>query len=776
MSYFRVFQSGAGIGALKRALLLAVSLALSIAATGPAHAQPGQAIAEMTSAAEEFSRAGRFDSAAAAWAESARFHAGRGDGEREADALLGLARALRALGHQPRAVASVEQALALVGADSVLAASGWTLLGSLLNARGSRTEAGEALARASGIAARLGRDDLLAAAMQETGNLRVALEQPAQALAAYEESMALAQRSGQAALALASAINAARTALALGDAAAALSRADAARAGLRDLGAAHEQTFMLVSLGELYLRIQAVAAGGNAALLAAIETLRAGLAQAEALQDNRTASFALGLLAQAYAREGRHEEAARLTARAIFRAQQIQASDLLYRWHWQHARYLLAQGDEEGALAGYRRAAYHLQLIRNDLIAASAASGSSFRAALAPLYFEFADLLLRRTRKLADQAQQQRLLAEARDVVEQSKSAELQDYFQDGCVAAQEARAAEVSLVGARTVVLYPIILADRLELLLSFADGLKQVTVPVKSGELIEEIRRFRTALEKRTTREFLPWGQKLYERLIHPIREELASRGTDTIVFVPDGALRTIPLAALHDGNDFLIRHFALATTPGLKLTEPRPLPARAMNVLLNGLTLPVQGFSSLPNVDNELNAIEKLFGGKQLRDRDYLLGNLERELRSQPYDIVHIASHGQFQGDPKRSFLLAYDGKLTMDALERLIAPGRIGAQSIELLTLSACQTATGDDRAALGLAGVAVKAGARSAMATLWYINDMSSATLIAEFYRNLQAAGTSKAQALQRAQIALLADGRYRHPGYWAPFLLIGNWL
>lgn len=776
MSNFHILQSGSGMTALKRAFLLACSLAASIAANGSAHAQPGQAIPNMPAAAEEFSRSGRFDSAAAAWAEAARLYAERGDRDREADALLRLAHALRALGHQPRAVAVVEQALALLTGDSALAASGFTLSGSLFNARGLRTEAGEALERASGIARRLGRDDLLAAATQEIGNLHAALEQPVQALAAYEEAMALSQRSGQGPLAVASAINAARTALALGDVSAAISRADAARSGLRGARASHEQAFMLVSLGELYLKIQPAAKGRDALLAAAFETLREGLERAEAQQDNRTASFALGLLAQVYERESRHEEAARLTARAIFQAQQIQAPDLLYRWHWQHARYLLAQGDEEGALADYRRAAYHLQLIRSDLIAGSAASGSSFRAALAPLYFEFADLLLQRTRKLADKAQQQRLLAEARDVVEKSKSAELQDYFQDGCVAAQEARAAEVSLVGERTAVLYPIILAGRLELLLSFADGLEQITVPVKSGELIEEIRRFRATLEKRTTREFLPWGQKLYDRLIRPISEQLASRGTETIVFVPDGALRTIPLGALHDGNDFLIRRFALATTPGLKLTEPRPLPARTMNVLLNGLTLPVQGFSSLPNVDNELNAIERLFGGKQLRDREYLLKNVERELHSQPYDIVHIASHGQFQGDPKRSFLLAFDGKLTMDALERLIAPSQHGAQSIELLTLSACQTAAGDDRAALGLAGVAIKAGARSALASLWFINDQSSTVLVAEFYRNLQGQNVSKAKALQRAQLALLADGRYRHPGYWAPFLLIGNWL
>jgi CHAT domain-containing protein len=99
-----------------------------------------------------------------------------------------------------------------------------------------------------------------------------------------------------------------------------------------------------------------------------------------------------------------------------------------------------------------------------------------------------------------------------------------------------------------------------------------------------------------------------------------------------------------------------------------------------------------------------------------------------------------------------------------------------QSVELLTLSACQTAAGDDRAALGLAGVAVKAGARSAVATLWFINDQASSQLVTEFYRQLQNPEISKAQALQQAQLMLVNDRRYQHPGYWSPFLLIGNWL
>ena len=141
-----------------------------------------------------------------------------------------------------------------------------------------------------------------------------------------------------------------------------------------------------------------------------------------------------------------------------------------------------------------------------------------------------------------------------------------------------------------------------------------------------------------------------------------------------------------------------------------------------------------------------------------------------------IVHIATHGQFDSDHSKSFLLAYDDKLTMDRLQTTIASRQYQEEPLELLVLSACQTAAGDDRAALGLAGVALKAGARSALATLWFVNDESTSTMIADFYEHLRDPASSKAIALQRAQVALVEDSRFAHPSYWAPFLLIGNWL
>jgi len=142
----------------------------------------------------------------------------------------------------------------------------------------------------------------------------------------------------------------------------------------------------------------------------------------------------------------------------------------------------------------------------------------------------------------------------------------------------------------------------------------------------------------------------------------------------------------------------------------------------------------------------------------------------------NLITIRKNGQFDHDPKNTFLLTYDDKLTMDRLERLLSFNQFRENTVELLTLSACQTAVGDERAALGLAGVAIKAGARSALASLWFVNDTATAELISEFYNQLRSTQLSKAQALQNAQKKLLDQKTFNHPIFWAPFLLIGNWL
>ena len=373
-------------------------------------------------------------------------------------------------------------------------------------------------------------------------------------------------------------------------------------------------------------------------------------------------------------------------------------------------------------------------------------------------------------------AQYQPYLKRARDIVESFKVAELQDYFLNDCVAEAKAQAKALDMVSETAVIVYPIILPDRTELLVSLPSGLERFAVPVGAETLTQAIRDFRYTLENRTIWAFMPHAQTLYNWLIRPLLPALSRFPIATLVFVPDGPLRTIPMAALHDGEQFLIRRYAVATTPGLTLTDPRPLQKDRSKMLALGLTEAVQGFTPLPHVSTELQTLQNFYPSTVLLNEDFRLDNIEEELQRDQYTIVHVASHGQFGRDAMETFLLAFQEKLTVNWLDQLLSDIRPGDTPLELLTLSACETAAGDDRAALGLAGVAIQAGARSALATLWSVNDQASSELVIEFYRHLQAPNVSRALALQRAQLHLLDDPRYDHPGYWAPFLLLNNWL
>jgi CHAT domain-containing protein len=377
---------------------------------------------------------------------------------------------------------------------------------------------------------------------------------------------------------------------------------------------------------------------------------------------------------------------------------------------------------------------------------------------------------------MPQRAQSQPYLVRARDIVESFKVAELQDYFLDDCVSEASAKAINLDFVSKTAVIVYPILLPDRTELLVSLPSGLERFTVPVGADALTREVRVFRHTLENRTMWTFLTHAQTLYDWLIRPFAQVLSQFPIETLVFVPDGPLRTIPMAALHDGKQFLIRQYAVATTPGLKLTDPRPLQKKQAKILALGLTEAVQGFTPLPYVLTELQTLQNFYQSTLLINEDFRLANIEAALQRDHFSIVHVASHGKFGRDVKDTFLLTFGEKLTMDWLDQLLEDFRPSETPLELLTLSACETAAGDDRAALGLAGVAIKAGARSALATLWSVHDQASSELVIEFYRQLQDPAGSRALALQRAQLHLLDDPRYDHPSYWAPFLLLNNWL
>jgi CHAT domain-containing protein len=722
---------------------------------------------------------GAFEEAIVRFTEADQGYERAGRPADQISARIQLAQAFSALGKYQQTVRTLEVALEIAqksGAPARLAAT-LVGLGNAHVAIGPPETAETYLKRGLDMARQFGDLALAAAALNSLGNLYATQKRPTDALAAYRESIGLAKRAG----------NRVATARALSNAAVALRQngepqesrrlLDSASDELRGLAPSHETAFTWVTIGLAYGDLRPLLPDAKDLLrLEASRSFNDAGTAAERIGDRRTASYALGYLGALYEDEWRHAEALRLTQRAILAAQRANSPESLYRWQWQAGRLLKKLGRNDDAIASYRRAVLTLQSIRPELSIGYTAPQTSFRESVGRVYFELVDLLLQRAESLQRPEQITPYLVEARESIELFKVAELRDYFRDDCVDTALSKVTKLDVLARTAVVIYPILLPDRTELLVSLPAGLKRVSVPVGADALTQEVREFRRTLEKRTTRQYLSHARQLYDWLLRPLEADLTASRIDTLVFVPDGPLRTIPMAALHDGKQYLVEKYALAITPGLSLTDPRPIDRAHAKMLTVGVSEAVQGFPPLPNVAAELQLLRGFFKGTTLLDREFLVSALEKELKDEPFTIVHIASHAQFSSDAGKTFLLAFDGKLTMDRLAQFVGLLKFRDDPLELLTLSACETAEGDDRAALGLAGVAIKAGARSALATLWNINDPASAELVGEFYRGLQDPSISRATALRRAQLKMLGDPRYDHPGFWSPFLLINNWL
>ncbi len=741
-------------------------------------AAPGDWLAQ----GERAFAAGSFGESAAAWEKALETARAEADQPVERQATLSLAAAYQSLGQQRRAVQLLEQALtrAETSGDPEYLAKVRHQLGSALTLSRDTERAGPLLREALAAAQAAADDRWAAGILNDLGNFLATLPDHPGAWKAYEESATLAQSAGLPALEAQALCNAAAAAARSQDPA----RGDALNAraleAIAKLEASHQKAFLWLTAGLTDLSLPSKDTEAAQRLqLRAHRSFQHALAFAEAASDHGIETHALGYLGGMYAADRQPEAALRLTRRAAFIAQQIQRPEALYRWEAQLGRIQKAQGETEAAVAAYRRALQTLQGIRQDvsLGQGNALSNRSFRDTEGPIFLELADLLLEKSKAAASPAEEQGLLLEARDIVEQMKSVELEAYFCDDCVDLQKSKARAVEAVDPETAVIYLVPLSGRTEVIVGLTSGLRRFTAPVGAEALAAEVRQFRRNLETRTSNAFLAEAQQIYDWLIRPIRSYLREHQITTLVFVPDGAIRTIPFATLHDGEKYLIQDLAVAVTPGLSMIDPKPIASGKVRMLLNGVSESVQGFAPLDFVDDELKSIEEAYPSEKLLNRGFTLAALQDKLANDQYTIVHIASHGQFNRDVRKTFVLTHDTKLTLNDLEALIRPSQFRGRPVELLVLSACQTAAGDDRAALGLAGVAVKAGARSALATLWFVNDQSTSALVAEVYRQLQKTPrVSKARAVQAAQLKLLGDRRYRHPCYWSPYLVIGNWL
>ncbi|SLM31863.1 exported hypothetical protein [Desulfamplus magnetovallimortis] len=562
-------------------------------------------------------------------------------------------------------------------------------------------------------------------------------------------------------------------------------------------------------------------------------------------QDPRLVSLAHGSMGELYESRNRIEDALILTERAVTSAGAIQDHDLLMQWEWQMGRLFKSKGERNQAIAAFQRALFHVDAIRQDMAIANEEGCSSFRTTLFPIYTGLADLLLEASGHEKDSFVQQQLLREAQQAVEKSKQSELRDYFRDPCI---DAMAQEITTLSSGTAVIYPVIFPDRLEILADIGGTLYRKTALVR-GEIVEDTVS-QLSLNLRNNLFYEQLGKEVYGWLIAPLKSLLEENRVDTLVFVPDGVFRMLPMAALWDGTGFLAQHYAVVTEPGLMLLDPKPLPRGQMRGLMAGMSEPgpvimelpgilwqtlcqttldsrdrgVRGFSvksaqlkrdnaeletpssstdssssqfsqisdssqtaeaeaqhvkellRLPGVAGEMENISANLKGQLLMNDEFLLNRFASELEHKDYGVIHIASHGFFGGNPDENFIMTYDKILSMNLLEEFIRPREFAQKPVELITLSACQTAEGDDRSPLGLSGVALKSGARSVLGSLWPVSDIATQKLLSTFYERLAKEEITKAKALQEAQIALINQKQYNAPFYWAAFILLGNWL
>lgn len=701
----------------------------------------------------------------------------------QAVALRGLGESQHAQGKFAEAVLSLRGALqAVEGSDDTQQQA--QIIGSLGNALvalGQHQEAQQLLQRGIVLAKDTGQPSVAAGITTNLGNAYAADDNWEEALDSYQQSAQLASdanTAGPAVQALSSAARAALNSSRYNDAIDIAAQAkEQFEKLLGDATAATPGQAQLAIAIHLAKTFERLADSGNAdALSAAHSLLVQAMRLADRLGSDRDLSLVLGNLASLYMLEGRYDEAQYLTRTALRVSEQADAPDIAYRWHWQAGRIAASNGDSDAAISAYREAVRLLADIRQEALARYGSADLHFKQAVAPVYEDLVTALLAQSRAASVPSSRAQLLREARSTVEQLKAAELRDYFQNECVTELATRRADIETVARGAAVVYPIILSDQIELLVSLEGEMRHYSVAATAQQLEQHARSLRVALQNPRSSDYLQDAQQLYDWLIAPWIDEAEERGIETLVFVPDGALRSIPMAVLHDGQRYLIERFATAITPGLDLIDPKPLDTRSARLLAVGISESVAGFSPLANVPAELQAVQQTLGGDVFLNEDFQVARVEQAIADQRPTIVHIASHGVFSGDPNTSYLLAHDGRLTMDKLADAVSVAQFRDDSLELLMLSACQTAAGDDRAALGLAGVAIRAGARSAVGSLWSIADEAAYKLVVEFYTALQQPDTSRAQALQTAQQKLLANEKMAHPFFWSPFLLISNWL
>lgn len=716
---------------------------------------------------------GKAELALNTWQQAAAIYAKIGDRTGSIRSHINSAQALQSLGNYRQAqktLTEINQTLQHQP-DSTLKATGLRSLGNVLRVVGDLEQSRKILQQSLEVATRMPSQSpqVISETWLSLGNTATAQQDTPAALNYYQQAAATSTSSTTR---IQADLNQLRLLLADNQLNVAQALVPKIQAQIPNLPASRKAVYARINFAQSLMKLKA---GQEVKEIA--QMLATAVQQARDLQDQRSVAYALGNLGGLYEQTQQFDSAQDLTQQALVISQAINVPDITYRWQWQLGRLLKAKGDIKGAIAAYSESVKILQSLRNDLVAINPEVQFSFRDEVEPIYRQLVNLLLRS--KENSQPNQDNLV-QARAVIESLQLAELDNFFRVACL---EGKPIQIDSVidqqDPTAAVIYPIILADKLEVILKLPQQLlRHYKTNITASEVEKTLGQLRQELIKPyTLQQTQALSRQIYNWLVQPAEEYLAKSQIKTLVFVLDGSLRNIPMAALYDGQQYLIQKYAIALTPGLQLLAPKSLSQQKIKALTAGITEARQGFSALSNVAQELNEIKSEVPTTVLLNQKFTNETLQKEINSVLFPVVHLATHGQFSSKADETFILTWDGRINVNQLDTLLRIRETESpNAIELLVLSACQTAAGDKRAALGLAGIAVRAGARSTLASLWNVDDKSTAELMSQFYRDLTTKQLTKAEALRQAQLALLNNPKYQHPLFWSAYVLVGNWL
>lgn len=505
-------------------------------------------------------------------------------------------------------------------------------------------------------------------------------------------------------------------------------------------------------------------------LLIALSNAKAALSLAQELDNKRAKSYALGTIGKICNSLGQEFESQKYLEQATGLAQSVQAVDIAYQWQWQLGRLYQRRNNFSKATKAYAAAINSLDQVRGNILSVNPEFQWEFKEKVESVYQEYMELLL--SQKQAD-------LKQVVTTQEKLKVAELEAFLQ--C-----SKLPRSSVIKNNSSDLQPIIylikLKNRAEVIVRTQHGYYHHTLNLQllSNSMESLNNGFQNReITKIKADNLLVYSQNIYNLIFLPVKQYLPKTGN--LIFALDTYFQNLPIGILHDGQKYLINDYSISIALGSDFLQTQPSKNSKLlsKVLIAGIyekspnffnSLISPEFQSLPEVKIEIANIKKTAASALvLANSAFTSNKFHQKIEENSFTVIHLSTHGQFSSDPEKTFLMAWDRLINVKELKFLIK----NEHGIDLLTLSACQTAKGDRRSALGIAGITVQAGAKSTLASLWLVETNSTALLMSYFYEGLNQ-GMTKAEALRQAQLKLMSNPKYSHPYFWSGFILVGN--